>query len=48
MHGSGTIILKQDVPKAPPVLLTGVWYAPDAALDYFLLWHLPLKVFHAK
>ena len=31
MHGPGTIILKQDVPKAPPVLLTGVWYAPEAA-----------------
>jgi hypothetical protein len=31
MHGPGTIILKQDRPKAPPVLLTGVWYAPEAA-----------------
>ena len=31
MHGPDTIILKQDIPKAPPVLLTGVWYAPDAA-----------------
>ena len=31
MHGPGTLILKQDVPKAPPVLLTGVWYAPKAA-----------------
>jgi hypothetical protein len=24
MHGPGTVILKQDRPKAPPVLLTGV------------------------
>ena len=31
MHGPDTIILKQDVPKAPPVLLTRVWYAPKAA-----------------
>jgi hypothetical protein len=31
MHGPGTVILKQDRPKAPPVLLTGVWYAPEAA-----------------
>jgi hypothetical protein len=31
MHGPGTVILKQDRPKAPPVLLTGVWYAPQAA-----------------
>jgi transposase InsO family protein len=31
MHGPGTVILKQDRPKVPPVLLTGVWYAPEAA-----------------
>jgi hypothetical protein len=31
MHGSGTVVLKQDRPDAPPVLLTGVWYAPEAA-----------------
>jgi hypothetical protein len=31
MHGPGTIILKQDRPNALPVLLTGVWYAPEAA-----------------
>ena len=31
MHGPGTIVLKQDQPKAPTVLLTGVWYAPDTA-----------------
>jgi transposase InsO family protein len=31
MHGPGTVILKQDRPNAPPVLLTGVWYAPEAA-----------------
>ena len=31
MHGSGTIVLKQDHRSAPPVTLTGVWYAPEAA-----------------
>ena len=31
MHGPGTIVLKQDTPKAPIVRLTGVWYAPEAA-----------------
>ena len=31
MHGPGTVILKQDSLKAPTVLLTGVWYAPEAA-----------------
>ena len=31
MHGPGTIILKQDTPKAPIVHLPGVWYAPEAA-----------------
>ena len=31
MHGPGTIVLKQDTPKAPIVCLTGVWYAPEAA-----------------
>ena len=31
MHGLGTIIMKQDISRAPLVLLTRVWYAPDAA-----------------
>ena len=31
MHGPGTIVLKQDHKSAPPVTLTGVWYAPEAA-----------------
>ena len=31
MHGPGTIVLKQDTPKAPIVRLIGVWYAPEAA-----------------
>ena len=31
MHGPGTIVLKQDHRSAPPVTLTGVWYAPEAA-----------------
>ena len=31
MHGPGTIVLKQDTPKAPIVRLTGVWYATEAA-----------------
>ena len=35
MHGPDTIILKQDVLKVPPVLLTGVWYAPEAAHRLF-------------
>jgi hypothetical protein len=30
MHGPGTVVLKQDRPNAPPVLLTGVWYASEA------------------
>ena len=31
MHGPGTIVLKQDHRSTPPVTLTGVWYAPEAA-----------------
>ena len=31
LHGPGTIVLKQDHRSAPPVTLTGVWYAPKAA-----------------
>jgi hypothetical protein len=31
MHGPSTVILKQDRPNAPPVLLKGVWYALEAA-----------------
>ena len=40
MHGPGTIVLKQDTPKAPIVRLTGVWYAPEAA-HRLLLYLLP-------
>ena len=31
MHGPGIIVLNQDHRSAPPVTLTGVWYAPEAA-----------------
>ena len=31
MHAPGTIVLKQNTPKAPIVCLTGVWYTPEAA-----------------
>ena len=31
MHGSGTIVLKQNHRSTSPVTLTGVWYAPEAA-----------------
>ena len=31
MRGPGTIILKQDHKSTPPITLTGVWYAPEAA-----------------
>ena len=31
MYGPGTIVLKQDTPKAPIVHLTGVYHTPEAA-----------------
>ena len=37
MHGLGTIVLKQDHRSAPPVTLTGVWYAPEAAYHLLLV-----------
>ena len=48
MHGPGTIVLKQEPPKAPTVLLTRVWYAPEAAHRLLSVTLLISQGFHVK
>ena len=48
MHGPGTIVLKQDHRSAPPVTLTGVWYAPEAAHHLLLVTALTHRGFQCE
>ena len=48
MHGPGTNVLKQDHRSAPPVTLTGVWYAPEAAHRLLLVTALTHQGFQCE
>ena len=48
MHGPGMVVLKQDQPKAPTVLLIGVWYTPEAAHRLLSVIALTIQGFTCK